>query len=133
VSTPTDNLATLVYNVVIPKDSDWPGVAFPILNPDGSPAALAGCTALGEIRPFAGSDELYYTWSTTPTTGQGLITLDAGASTLTIRVLAAESALWAFTRGAYDIVLLNPAASVGMRTTRVVMGTVTVSEQATLI
>lgn len=132
MSTPTDNLAVLRYDLVIPQDADWAGVSFPILNPDGTPADLTGCTAKGEIRPFAGSPDLYFTWSTSPTTGQGLITLDTVAHTLTIRVLASESALWTFTQGAYDIVLTNPAASVGMQVTRVVMGTVTVSPQATV-
>lgn len=132
MTTPTDNLATLVYNLVIPQASDWAGVSFPILNPDGTLANLTGCSALGKIRPFAGSDELFYTWSTSPTTGQGLITLNVALSTLTIRVLASESALWTFTQGAYDVVLTNPAASVGMQVTRVVMGTVTVSPQSTV-
>lgn len=129
---PTSTLTTLVYDLIIPKDSDWAGVSFPILNPDGSAANLTGCTALGEIRPFAGSDELYFTWSTSPATGQGLIILDVPSSTLTIRVLATESVLWTFNRGAYDLVLRNNAASIGMQVTRVVMGHVTVSPQATI-
>jgi hypothetical protein len=132
MTAPTSTLTTLQYNLIIPQDSDWPGVAFPILNPDGTAANLSGCSALAKIRPFTGSDELYFTWSSSPITGQGLITLDVPSSTLTIRVLATESVLWAFDRGAYDIVLTNPAAPVGMKVTRVVMGTVKVSPQATI-
>jgi|GEM_PF-6030223 len=132
MTAPIDGLSTLVYDLAIPKDSDWAGVSFPILNPDGTKADLTGCSALGEIRPSPGSDELYYTWSTSPTTGQGLITLDIPSSTLTIRVLATESALWTtFDHGSYDLVLTNPAAPVGMKVTRVVMGQVYVSPQTT--
>lgn len=131
MTVPTAGLTALQFNLIIPQNSDWPGESFPIRNPDGTPANLSGCSALGEIRPFAGSDELYYTWSTSPTAGQGLITLNVPASTLTIRVLAVESVLWTFTSGAYDLVITNPAAPVGMQKSRVVMGSVTVSPQAT--
>jgi hypothetical protein len=123
---------TLVYNLVIPQNADWPGVNFPIVGPDGSPYDLTGCTARGEIRPSPGSDELFYTWSTNPTSGQGLITLNTQASTLNIRVLATESVLWTFTTGAYDILLTNPAAPVGLQVSRVAMGSVTVSPEVTI-
>lgn len=122
----------LEFPLVIPQGVDWPGYDFPIFAPDNTPYDLTGCTALGQIRPFPGSSELYYTWSTSPTTGQGLITLNVGASTLNIRVLAAESALWAFTSGSYDVVLVNDAAPVGLKTSRVAMGRVTVSQEVTV-
>jgi hypothetical protein len=115
---------------VIPQGADWPGTNFPIVGPDGTPYDLTGCTAKGQIRPFPGSGELYYTWSTSPSAGQGLITLSG--STLTIRVLADESALWTFIRGAYDILLTNPAAPVGLKVSRVAMGTVTASQEVTI-
>lgn len=124
-------LTTLVYPLVIPQASDWPGVNFPIVGPDYTPYDLTGCSAKGEIKPFPGSDELYYTWSTSPTTGQGLITLTVDTSTLNIRVLATESTLWTFTRGAYDLVVTNPAAPVGLQISRVAMGPVTVSQEVT--
>lgn len=127
----TSTITTLVYNLVIPQNVDWPGVAFTILGPDGSPADLTGCSALGEIRRSAG-DTLYYTWSTSPTTGQGLITLDTVDSTLIPRVLASESAPWTFARAAYDIVVTNPAAPVGLQKSRVVMGVVSVSPAVTV-
>jgi hypothetical protein len=132
VTTPTAALTTLQYNLVIPQNADFPGVTFPILGPDGSPYDLTGCSAKGEIRPFPGSGELYYEWSTSPSAGQGLITLDVGASTLTIRVLASESVLWTFTQGSYDILLVNNAALTGFKTTRIVMGSVTVSQEVTI-
>lgn len=124
--------ATLVYNLVIPQGADWPGVTYAIVDGDGNPYNLAGCSALGQIRPSPGAGELYYTWSSSPTTGQGLITLNTVASTLSIRVLAAESALWTFTYGAYDIVITNPSAPVGLQVSRVVMGSVSVSEEVTI-
>jgi hypothetical protein len=119
----------LVFNLAIPQAADWPGVNYPIIGPDGQPYDLTGCSARGQIRPFPGSDEIYFTWSTSPTVGQGLITLTD--TTLNIRILAAESAAWAFTHGAYDILLNNPAAPVGLQTSRVSMGSVTVSPEVT--
>lgn len=129
MSPPT--LATLVYPLVIPQAVDWPGVNYPIVDADGTPYDLTGCSAKGEIRPFPGSDELYYTWSTSPTTGEGLITLTVEMSTLNIRVLATESTSWTFTRGAYDIVITNSAAPVGLQVNRVAMGPVQVSLEVT--
>lgn len=129
MSPPT--LATLVYPLVIPQGADWAGVNFPIVGPDGNPYDLTGCTALGQIRPLPNSAELYYTWSTNPTAGQGLITLTVETSTLNIRVLATESSLWTFDRGVYDLILTNPAAPVGLQVNRVAMGSVRVSEEVT--
>lgn len=123
-------LTTLVYPITIPQGADWPGINYPILGPTGQPYDLTGCTAKSQIRPSPGADEVYFTWSTSPTAGQGLITLSG--STLTIRVLAVESALWFFTAGSYDIVVTNPAAPVGLRVSRVAMGSVTVSEEVTI-
>jgi hypothetical protein len=122
-------LGVLVFNISIPQAADWPGINYPIIGPDGQPYDLTGCSARGQIRPFPGSDEIYFTWSTTPISGQGLITLTD--TTLNIRILAAESAAWAFTQGAYDILLNNPAAPVGLQTSRVSMGSVTVSPEVT--
>lgn len=128
----TPFLSTLVFPLLIPQGVDWPGLNFPILAPDQTPYDLTGCTAVGQIRPFPRSGELYHTWSTSPTTGQGLITLDVGASTLNIRVLADESDGWTFTSAHYDIVLTNPAAPVGLKVSRVAMGTVVVSQEVTV-
>jgi hypothetical protein len=131
VTTPTAGLTALQYNLIIPQNADWPGVDYPIVGPDGSPYDLTGCTAKGEIRPLPGSDELFYTWSTSPAAGEGLITLDVATSTLNIRVLAVESVSWTFTTGAYDIRLTNPAAPVGLQVSRVAMGSVIVSQDVT--
>lgn len=131
MTTPTAGLTTLVYNLIIPQNADWPGINFPIVGPDGTPYDLTGCTAKGQIRPAPGSDEVYFTWSTSPTGGEGLITLDVNTSVLNIRVLASESVLWQFTAGAYDILLTNPAAPVGLQSSRVAMGSVTVSQEVT--
>lgn len=122
-------LNTLVYPLTIPQGADWPGVDFPILGPDGLPYDLTGCTAQGMIRPDPESMSVFYTWSSSPTTGQGLIVLSG--TTLTIRVLAVESALWTFRTGVYDIVVTNPAAPIGLQFSRVVMGTVHVSRDVT--
>lgn len=122
-------LAVLVYNLIIPQAADWPGIDYPIIGPDGNPYDLTGCTAKAEIRPSPAANELYFTWSTSPTTGQGLITLSG--STLNIRVLATESFPWTFTSAAYDILLTNPAAPIGLQVSRVAMGSVTVSQEVT--
>lgn len=124
-------LSVLVYPIIITQGADWPGIVYPIIGPDGTPYDLTGCSAKAEIRPSPAADELYFTWSTSPITGQGLITLDVGASTLTIRVLSTESLPWTFTAGAYDILLTNPAAPVGLQVSRVAMGPVTVSQEVT--
>src|ERR1700756_2316322 len=112
-------LSTLVFPLAIPQGADWPGVDFDIAAPDGTPYNLSGCSALGQIRPSPGSDQLYYTWSTSPTTGQGLITLNVQNSTLNIRVLASESSLWTFRDGPYDILTTTPAAPIGFQEWRV--------------
>lgn len=122
-------LPVLVYPLIIPQGADWPGINYPIIGPDGSPYDLTGCSAKAEIRPSPAADELYFTWSTSPTTGQGLITLTG--TTLNIRVLASESQPWTFISGAYDILITNPSAPVGLRVSRVAMGPVIVSQEVT--
>lgn len=123
-------LPTLGFDLLIPQGVDWPGINYPIFGADGTVYDLTGCSARAEIRPFPGHPELYFAWSTTPTGNQGTITLDAGV--LNIRVLADESAGWAFTAASYDIVLENLAAPVGLQTSRVAMGAVTVSRMVTV-
>ena len=125
----TPCLSVLVYPIIITQGADWPGIDYPIIGPDGTPYDLTGCSAKAEIRPSPAADELYFTWSTSPITGQGLITLSG--STLNIRVLSTESSSWTFTTGAYDILLTNPAAPVGLQVSRVAMGPVTVSQEVT--
>lgn len=122
-------LSVLVYPIIITQGADWPGIDYPIIGPDGTPYDLTGCSAKAEIRPSPAADELFFTWSTSPITGQGLITLSG--STLNIRVLSTESSSWTFTTGAYDILLTNPAAPVGLQVSRVAMGPVTVSQEVT--
>lgn len=125
-------LTTQVYPLLIPQGADWPGINYTIVDGDGNPYDLTGCTALGQIRPLPGSAELYYTWSTSPSSGQGLITLDVPNSILNIRVLAVESELWTFTYGVYDILLFNSAAPVGLQVNRAAMGRVEVSLGVTI-
>lgn len=125
----TTALNILDYPLVIPQGADWPGVDFPIIGPDGSPYDLTDCTARGQIRVDPDSSVALYTWDTTPALGEGLIVLSG--STLTIRVLAAESALWTFTKGVYDILVTNPDAPTGLQLSRVAMGTVHVSRDVT--
>ncbi|MCW2904215.1 MAG: hypothetical protein JWO67_6480 [Streptosporangiaceae bacterium] len=124
-------LNTLYYPLDIPQGADWPGVDFPILGPNGQPYDLTGCSAKGQIRGYPDSADTLYTWSTSPAAGQGLITLNVPASTLTIRVLAVESVLWTFPKGVYDILLTNSSAPVGQQVSRVAMGPVTVSKEVT--
>lgn len=123
-------LPTLGFDLLIPQGVDWPGINFPIFGADGTVYNLTGCSARAEIRPFPDHPELYFAWSTTPTTTEGLITLADGV--LNLRVLADESAPWRFTDASYDIVLINPAAPVGLQTSRVAMGAVTVSRMVTV-
>lgn len=124
-------LSTLVYDLVIPQSADWPGVDFDIVGPDGAAYDLTGCSAKGQIRSKPGPSDLLFAWSTSPGTGEGLITLDADASTLNLRVLSTESAPWTFTHGVFDVLVTNPSAPEGLRVSRVVEGTVTVSQEVT--
>lgn len=123
-------LPILVFDLLIPQGVDWPGYNFPITGADGAPYNVTGCSARGEIRPHPDSDELYFAWSTTPAPGEGLITLTAGV--LNLRTLAAETAPWRWLSAAYDVVLFNPDAPVGLRESRVVMGAVEISRAVTL-
>lgn len=123
-------LPTLGYDLLIPQGVDWPGINYPIFGADGTTYNLAGCSARAEIRPFPDHPELYFAWSTTPATGEGLITLADGV--LNLRVLAAESAAWTFTDASYDIILINPDAPVGLQRSRIAMGAVTVSRRVTI-
>lgn len=115
-------MAAVHVDLTIEQGSDWPGLAFPIFDIDGSPYDLSGCTARGQIRRVRNSDPAFFTWSTSPATGEGLITL--AGNTLTIRVLGVESAAWTWTSGRFDIYLTNPAAPVGQRIFRIADGAV---------
>jgi len=109
----------------IEQGADWPGLAFPIFDSVGAPYDLAGCTALGMIRQTPFTEPSLFTWSTSPTSGQGLITLSGNL--LTVRVLGVESAawgLWTWSSSRYDINLTNPSAPVGQRTFRIADGAV---------
>jgi hypothetical protein len=123
-------LPTLGYDLLVPQGVDWPGLNFPISGADGTPYDLSGCTARAEIRPYAGSDELYFAWSSTPTGNQGTITLTGDI--LNIRTLATETVGWTFTTASYDVILINPAAPLGLRVSRIVMGQVAVSVPVTV-
>jgi hypothetical protein len=125
------DLPTLGFDLIIPQSVDWPGYNFPISGADGTPYDLTGCSARGEIRPFAGSDELYYVWSTSPGPGQGLITLED--SVLNIRTLAVETDSWTWDTAFYDIVLINPGAPLGLQYSRIVMGAVERSPAVTVL
>jgi hypothetical protein len=123
-------LPTLEFDLLIPQGVDWPGYNYPIIGADGTTYDFTGCSARGEIRPYPESTELYFAWSTTPATGEGLITLLAGGL-LNVRTLAAETMPWRWLSAHYDIVLINPGAPVGLRESRVVMGAVEVSRAVT--
>lgn len=125
-----DDLPTLGFDLMIPQGVDWPGLNFPISGADGEPYNLAECSARAEIRPYPWSPQLYFAWSTSPTSGQGLITLSG--SVLNIRTLAVETSPWRFKSARYDIVLINLNAPVGLQVSRLVMGQVTVSPRVTI-
>jgi hypothetical protein len=115
-------MAAVQVDLTIEQGSDWPGLAFPIFDSEGAPYDLTGCTARGQIRAAPDEDPELFTWSTSPATGDGLITL--ATNTLTIRVLGDESSAWSFRKARYDIYLTNPAAPVGQRTFRIADGAV---------
>jgi hypothetical protein len=116
-------------DLTIEQGADWPGLAFPIFDTEGLPYDLTGCTARGQIRRVQNSDPALFTWATSPSTGEGLITL--AGSLLTIRVLGSESSSWDWNTGRYDIYLTNPAAPVGQQTFRIADGAVYLSLEVT--
>lgn len=118
LSTPPETL------LQIPQAADWPGISIPIAAADGTArTSLNGCTVHGSIRSTTTGPTLY-TWSTTPTTGQGQVTLVGG--NVVFGVPGAHSALWTFTRVRWQMDLLDPNAPAGLQNVRVGQGEVLV-------
>lgn len=115
-------MSAVQVDLRIEQGADWPGLAFPILDEEGQPYDLTGCTARGQIRSARNVEPVLFAWSTDPGEDEGLITLSG--NTLTIRVLGEESSRWAWRRGQYDIELTNPAAPVGKQRFRIAEGSV---------
>jgi hypothetical protein len=115
-------MAAVQVDLTIEQGADWPGLAFPIFDNEGAPYDLTGCTARGQIRAAPDEDPALFTWSTSPSAGEGLLTL--ATNQLTIRVLGAESTTWDFHKARYDIYLTNPAAPVGQQKFRIAKGAV---------
>ena len=104
----------------VPQGADWPGVAIPIVAADGTPrTSLAGCTAHGAIRYRPGEAALFE-WSTTPTTGQGLITFTGSA--LTFGITAAQSSAFVWRAARWQVDLLDPNAPPGQQEIRAGQG-----------
>jgi hypothetical protein len=116
-------------DLCIEQGADWPGLAFPILDEEGQPYDLTGCSAKGQIRRRKDTDAVLFAWSSDPGEDEGLITL--ADSTLTIRVLASESDEWDWRSGVYDIELTNPSAPVGKQVWRIAQGNVIIDQEVT--
>jgi hypothetical protein len=116
-------MAALVQDFHIEQNADWPGMAFWIVDAAGNPKSLSPSMTVDGAIVYGGAR--VFEWSSTPTPEQGPV-LFAG-STLIPTVLAAQSALWAFTNAPYELYLTDPAAPPADRRTRVGKGTVYLS------
>ena len=108
------------YPLRVPQGADWPGIAIPIFDAAGAVrTSLAGCTALGAVRDRPGGPALFV-WSTTPATGQGLITLVGGS--VTFGITAAQSALFTWRSARWQVDVIDPNAAAGQQEIRAGQG-----------
>lgn len=108
--------------LVIEQGTTW-SRAWMVTNPDtGEPLDISGWSARGQVRKWAGSPEVLHEWSATA------INITCGADGfVTVTVSPAESAVWDWCDGLYDIELTDPSD----RVVRIAQGPVTVSPEIT--
>lgn len=115
-------MSAVRVDLSIEQGADWAGVSVPILDANNTPFDVSNCTAHGQIKLLPGDPSAVFTWSNTPTAGQGKITLSG--TNVSWRVLGTESEPWTFTIAQYQIELTNPSAPIGDRVIRVAQGKV---------
>lgn len=110
------NRATLV----IMQGATW-SMSWPVHDENGDPLDLSGWGARAQIRPTAGSDEVYHEF----TVDAGNVTIDGNYVQLSTR--AAESSAWSWNTGVYALELLAPDG----RVARIAEGDVVLSREVT--
>lgn len=110
------------------------GVSFRVVfdwkNPDGSPVFLSGYSAKMQIRPNQTSPTVYYTLSTAPSEGEGLIEIDLLSSSFNIHIPDEVTSTFTWPYATYDILAIAPDAPDG-DVELVVKGRITVSKTTT--
>lgn len=112
-----DSLMCVVHNCLmtdrrdfyIKQGSTWPGWSWPIYdsnNPD-TLLDLTGWSAKSQIRPNANSSTLYWTWSSSPSEGEGTITLSDGHVGISLTDEESQQFDWHGPAG-YDIEAYTP-------------------------
>jgi hypothetical protein len=114
-------MAALKYPLELNQGEDV-SIVFPVFDPvTNEPLIVDGWTAKSQVRSSQSSITVLYEWSA----ANNNITV-AGTS-VTLRVLAADTQSWTWANGRYDIELIDPSGKV----TRIVEGTVQVSLEIT--
>ncbi len=85
------------------------------------PGSISGYTARMKVRPWAGSDELYASWTSSQ------ITVDDDNKQVVVRVSAEETSELDFVYGAYDLELVSGDGTVY----RVAQGTAYLDKEVT--
>ncbi len=118
-------MTALRHDLYIEQGAVWPGVAFTILQADGSPVTtLAGFSARGQVRSRPGGTALF-TWDDSPAMGEGLITLVGDQMTLS--ATAAQTGAMTFCHALWDVELTDPTGEPA----RIAQGSVTVDPDIT--
>ena len=111
---------TLQYHLRINQGETFQ-VAIPVLDSNGSPVALSGMTARGQVRTHAADSTTLYEWSTVTNN------LAFDANNVVLTVPAVTSSAWTWRTGQYDVELVDGSGSV----TRLVEGYVVVHPEVT--
>lgn len=107
-------MAAMSFDLVIDQGSDY-GVVIPVVNGLGQAIDVTSWTAAGQVRADYSSRVLH------------TLTLTLAGSGVTVRVPAAVSSGWGWTRARYDIEVTAPDGAV----TRLVEGDVVVRPEVT--
>ena len=114
-------------DMLVEAGADWPGIRVPMYDKAGGAFDPTGCLAHGEIKHHPADAVAIFTWSSTPTGGQGAIVCEPAG--VRWYVLGEESAGWTWTEASYEIKLFNPNAPEGDRDIRVAQGAVLIDPQ----
>ena len=109
-------MTATALDLTIQQGDDW-SKTVPVVDASGNPVTITGYNAAMMVRPFAGSDVVILSLTSSPAAGIA-ITATPGAVVLTIT--AAQSALLWAQPAVYDLELLD--ASVPAKVTRLLSG-----------
>ena len=110
-------------DITIPQGAAWTRT-WAITDAVGTPLTVTGWTVRAQIR-YSHDDLVFFEWNTAG--GAGIGAASATGTTVTLHLSGTESALWNFTKAAYDIILKDP----GGTPTRIVEGALTLASSIT--